>query len=595
MKRLLIGMICWLLAGLHGAGAAIAAEGPDARILIDVSGSMKGTDPDNLRRPALRLLVGLLPTGARAGVWTFAEQTQPFAALGQVNDAWRTQALAKADQIHSRGQFTHIEEAINRASADWRGPAAGSQRHLVLLTDGMVDVSPDRADSARSRERILTEGLPRLRGLGVKIHTVALSEQADHELLRKLSEQSGGWYEQVQSATQLQRVFLRIFEKVGNPDTVPLKDNKFRVDRNIREITLLVFRSSPQEPTRVLMPNGQALGPDSPSPNLKWHKDEGYDLVTIREPMAGDWQVQAQADPDNRVVVLTDLKMEVGAIPDRILLGQPVPVEMGFTDRGERVNQKAFIDRVRVTATQVGPGGTSNPDLELRDDGQGDDSMAYDGRFQLRFTPRGQDGAAQLILSAEAPTFVREKRLLFELQVPAKASLKGGGGTLELLVVPQSGIDLASVQPFAELELADGTRLPLLLEQRPDHSQAAKIDTSGLSGKVQARVRVRANLPDGTVLEAELEPLPIPDLPPTPEAPPVPPQEQPPASPAAPAPEPPPEPKGLLGVHYGWWFGGANVILLLVGGGLWWWLRRRGAKQAILLVDEGEAPATGAS
>ena len=126
MKRLLIGMICWLLAGLHGAGAAIAAEGPDARILIDVSGSMKGTDPDNLRRPALRLLVGLLPTGARAGVWTFAEQTQPFAALGQVNDAWRTQALAKAGQIHSRGQFTHIEEAINRASADWRGPAAGS-------------------------------------------------------------------------------------------------------------------------------------------------------------------------------------------------------------------------------------------------------------------------------------------------------------------------------------------------------------------------------------------------------------------------------------------------------------------------------------
>ena len=44
---------------------------PDVRLLIDISGSMKQSDPENLRAPALDLIVRLLPEGSRAGVWIF--------------------------------------------------------------------------------------------------------------------------------------------------------------------------------------------------------------------------------------------------------------------------------------------------------------------------------------------------------------------------------------------------------------------------------------------------------------------------------------------------------------------------------------------
>lgn len=46
-------------------------SGADIRVLIDVSGSMRQNDPQNLRRPALRMLVGLVQPGTHAGVWTF--------------------------------------------------------------------------------------------------------------------------------------------------------------------------------------------------------------------------------------------------------------------------------------------------------------------------------------------------------------------------------------------------------------------------------------------------------------------------------------------------------------------------------------------
>ena len=45
----------------------------DVRIVVDISGSMKDTDPTNLRQPAVRLLARLLPEGATAGVWTFGQ------------------------------------------------------------------------------------------------------------------------------------------------------------------------------------------------------------------------------------------------------------------------------------------------------------------------------------------------------------------------------------------------------------------------------------------------------------------------------------------------------------------------------------------
>ena len=66
-----------------------AEDKADVRILIDVSGSMKQNDPQNLRRPALRLLVGLLSSETRAGVWTFGQYVNMQIPLGQVDKAWK--------------------------------------------------------------------------------------------------------------------------------------------------------------------------------------------------------------------------------------------------------------------------------------------------------------------------------------------------------------------------------------------------------------------------------------------------------------------------------------------------------------------------
>src|SRR3569623_2340757 len=78
---------------LGAASTAMSAAPSDIRILVVGSGSMKQNDPQHLRAPALRLLTGLLPDGARAGVWTYGQQVNMLVPLASVDAHWKARAL----------------------------------------------------------------------------------------------------------------------------------------------------------------------------------------------------------------------------------------------------------------------------------------------------------------------------------------------------------------------------------------------------------------------------------------------------------------------------------------------------------------------
>ena len=140
--RGVIAILWWLSAMLlWGGGAALAAEpeNADVRVLIDISGSMRKNDPDNLRRPALRMLAGLLQPGTRAGVWTFARWVNNLVPVAEVDAVWKKRSQSLSKQISSPGQFTNIEEVLDAASLEpvqpdllgRRAQGCGHHHHLV--------------------------------------------------------------------------------------------------------------------------------------------------------------------------------------------------------------------------------------------------------------------------------------------------------------------------------------------------------------------------------------------------------------------------------------------------------------------------------
>lgn len=598
MTRLLLALML-LLMSLPATSATLTSDKADVRVLIDISGSMKQNDPQNLRRPALRLLVGLLPKDTRAGVWTFGQYVNMQIPLGQVDAAWKRKARASSKGIGSPGQYTNIADALTRATEDWNGPPTKFRRSVVLLTDGMVDISKSKAKNRESRQRILEKILPRLRELGVAVHTIALSKNADHGLMQKLAETSGGWYEQVESADQLQKVFLRIFEKVGKPDAVPMKDNKFTIDDSITEATVLVFRKPGADPTQVIPPGGKPFGAENVPKSISWHRDEGYDMLTISDPQSGEWRVRAKVDPDNRVMVVTDLKMQTSELSNRLIHGQSMPFEVSFTDHGKQIRKEAFLKVVNVAATRFDAAGETEPS-PLLDDGRDSDAKPGDGVFSMQFG--GEDletGQGELVINASGRTFIREKRITFEVVPPVNLEVIPGEqpGQLNVAITPDDRlVDIPSLQTLVWLEDHEGEQFPLELRLTAEGSSQGELDIMSFTGSRKIFVKSTGRTQSGSPLSYLDSPVEVEGLMPAPlEKPEIPAPVPIEAEPEAKSPdteaelkqEPLPEPiEEDDWVMTAVWIGVANLLLLLAAGGIFWWMRRQNQLSLVTLMDE---------
>ncbi len=486
---LVLGLICLLMP-------AHAAKKNDVRVLIDVSGSMKQNDPHKLRAPALRLLVGLLPEGSESGVWTFGQYVNMQVKHGRVDSRWKKQARAESDKIHSRGLYTNIEEALKRASSGWMRPDTNTRRNLILLTDGMVDISRDAKKNAASRERILKNILPRLKKAGARLHAIALSDGVDKALLKQISAATGGSYIQVDDASSLERAFLKLFERTAPVDSLPIKGNRFKVDTSVLDMTVLVFRKG-TEPVVLVSPQGESHDKHKHPKKFNWHQEQSYELITVKKPAAGEWRVKGSRDPDNRVMIVTNLKLDTSELPPCILAGDKLLVEAELLDRGKRITRRSFLNLVSFEIAT-----NDNVRYSMQDTGEAGDKNRNDGRYSVDLTDKLAGGEQSLTIRAKGATFEREFRYAldnFLSIVDVKLSEDETAEHFYLSVIPHLEIlNPESLQITLELE-GEGS---LKINQEPGGLWLSEIDRKK-EGKF-VTVRIQAKRHTGEKVEAEI-------------------------------------------------------------------------------------------
>jgi von Willebrand factor type A domain len=384
---------------LLGSMAAAHAAPPDIRVLIDVSGSMVKHDPGNLRIPALRLLTELLPQGTVAGVWLFDQSVTELIEPSPVDNAWKARARAAAAQVHSKGLHTDLEAALSVATEDWAPAAPPTDRHVIVITDGMVDVGQDRRANAASRERILNAGLAGLRAKGARINVVALSAETDRALLKVLTGSTDGWFEEVANASALQRVFLHLFEDAAPPDALPLTGNQFTVDTSVRELTVLVFRHTDALPLALTEPTGAVWTAQTAPDGVTWHNEADYDMVTITAPKAGSWSFNAAADPDNRALIVTDLALRVADLPAHTMPREPMSITAEVYEQGLPLKRPDFLQLVKADVSVEAQGESMLSELALDLDA---------GNFVGTATLPELPGDYEIIVRLNGGTFQRE-------------------------------------------------------------------------------------------------------------------------------------------------------------------------------------------
>ena len=373
----------------------------DLRILVDISGSMKKTDPNNLRRSAVRLLANLIPSGSRAGIWNFGKQVNMAVKVGVVDEPWRELARSESKKINSVGLYTNIESALRNVSFDWKKDNPNYKRNLILLTDGHVDVSKDEKEDSESRKRILKEVIPALEQAKVQVHSIALSDDVDERLLTTLSAYTDGLYKKVKNTNDLQKLFLQMLEQSVKLDTLPIKDNIFSVDASINDMTLLIFNTDQNNPTRIITPDDISWAKSSHSSQVKWFADDGYDLITIKKPKQGQWKIVAPSDDNNRVVVATNLKLKVNELPGSLKLGEALKIEAYLEEDGKILSDQRMLSKFKFV-------------LKIKSEHSDEREYPFvkssdnTSKYSIQLAPAFKLDHNELIIQAKSPTVERE-------------------------------------------------------------------------------------------------------------------------------------------------------------------------------------------
>ena len=497
MKLPVLFAVCvayFVVTNCAQAQSDVAIEKADVRVIIDISGSMKQNDPDNLRRPALDLLIKLIPEGSKAGVWTFGQYVNMLVPLKDVDDAWRSDAAKKVEEVNSVGLFTNIGGALERAAKDGGKPQDGYRTSIILLTDGMVDISREPEDNAKEWRRIVDRVLPSLKDERYKIHTVALSANADTELMNALSLGTDGIVAVADSAEQLTKIFLRMLEQSAPADEVPLTENKFLVDSSIEEFTALIFRAIPEQQTQLLSPDKKYYQADTQDKYLSWYRAADHDLVTIKRPIEGEWLVRADLDPESKITIVTDLKLLVKPMANNLFEGESATLQFLLQDNGKTLNDARFLRLLHINAELL------QGDKVIWSETMSDQLPPGDGVYRREINQFAGEGDYQLRVQLDGKSFSREISHRFAVRTPFAVELLKPSNSERLVRVRANGQNVdrdktvvvakvkepsgrSSIQPL-KLSPTDSWELLLSPDQEGDYSvdlRISAVDDQNLS------------------------------------------------------------------------------------------------------------------
>lgn len=395
-------------------------EQADIRIIVDISGSMKQTDPNDLRQPAVRLLARVIPEGSTAGVWTFGRYVNMLVPHAEVTESWRQIAIDNSREINSVALRTNLGKAIEIASDGYITGGSLKNTHFILLTDGKVDISDTANENQAEEERILGGLVGDLAAQGATFHPVALSEWADTDFLKTLAEKTQGSFRMADTAEALNLAFLDALNSASPQEQIPLKGDVFAVDEGVKEFTALIFRgkadtAEANEPgsLELIQPDGRALSQSTYPDNVRWAHEAAYDLVTITSPQVGEWRLKGELGEGSRVTVVSDLRMVVAPVPATFTARSPVNVRVAFFEGAEKITSPDFLDVLRVELNLTSEDGRSGSKALSAE------QPPEDGEYTDTISRLPDAGRYQIDIIADGKTFARKFTATTEFIMPA--------------------------------------------------------------------------------------------------------------------------------------------------------------------------------
>lgn len=423
MKWLKINTV--LLAAVFSFWVPSSQADTQFRVIVDASGSMLISDPDKLTSEALRLISNLAPEEkATLGIWLFGEEPRVLLPESTVNKATKSKLASYVNSYVTQDVKTDLEAIIKLLldTPDSGSLAPDFNRHWILVTDGMVDISLDEAVNKASRDRILNELMAQLEERGIHLHTVSMTGYTDKALLESLSLRTDATHTEVAIPEDLLDTFDRIFTQASPSDELPFDGNQFVVDDAIEELTLVVFHENGIQP-HVIKPDGKVLSLVNDS-HVSVSASDHYTLITVRDPSAGVWKVNNVDLERSSIRVITNLSSQATKLAPIVFVNEPIYSTVGLFQKNVIIQDENILNLVTVEQTLIRLSG------EQKETVFSHEMARTNGQFKQRLEGITEPGNYELVSLVDGKTFSRQLSQYFTVHPAIDFSGTNPGGNL---------------------------------------------------------------------------------------------------------------------------------------------------------------------
>jgi uncharacterized protein (TIGR03503 family) len=212
---------------------------------------------------------------------------------------------------------------------------------------------------------------------------------------------------------------VKYYEKDDITNQIPYFDNRFHIDAQLEEITLLFYRKSGTPPIILVRPDGTKLRINNiDKDKVQWFDDRTFDMINIKEPMPGPWQAIGDILPTSKIMLVSEVTLKVEPLADIVLSGETLKITSQIYNRELVVDDPLFNDVIKLEIDFFSTNNTAFDNFgalaveigSFRDDGYDLDEHARDGVFTAEFNLDFSPGEWVPVYRVIMPMATRELR-----------------------------------------------------------------------------------------------------------------------------------------------------------------------------------------
>ena len=282
--------------------ASTSSPNVDVVFVLDSSGSMKQSDPEEIRTEAIKMFLDMGQVkGNKAGLVAYSDTIIKEHNLDTINSESDKERIEDMASNIPLGQKTDIGKGLlEGAKVMDSGHDKNNRPLIILLSDGKNDSQRSASESLKD----LNSAISTCKSKGYPVYTIGLNYDGtvDKAQLTQIASETKGKNYITNKASDLTDILKDIY---GDSANVKVQDQgnivadgtfqDFKINvpgSNVLEANISMITDKPLE-LKLINPSGKEV--QIPSSDVVFTKSKKYSVLKIVKPVSGQWNLKVKS------------------------------------------------------------------------------------------------------------------------------------------------------------------------------------------------------------------------------------------------------------------------------------------------------------